>query len=161
LLDQDEKWIDDYEGRYSVNSRGRFFSYASGSRYEPKVVTKNGFKYVQVSDGERALDWKISDLVAKTFLRTKYYIFKNGNKLDARLENLILCEDALLPDEVWIEGYENMYSIKRDGTLFSYKRKTKEPLKQSSSLSKSKRVCLSNEGQQEQIYIDRLMSQYF
>jgi hypothetical protein len=157
----EERWIDAFEGKYAVSTAGEFISYASGQRYLPKTTVLNNVKYVRVFVEDEVKRWRVGDLVAQAFLGSLNYVYKDGDRTNTALANLMLRDDTLLADEVWIEGYEQEYSIRRSGEIMTFKRNVRAPLKLSSSTVASKRVTLVRGSGRETRYVDRMVGNYF
>ena len=160
-LPADQRWILGHEGRYAISDRGIPYSYRADGSCRKLIITQRGkhpYLTLFVDDEKRWL--RVSDLIAHSFLGVTPYVFLDNDSTNVCLENIAPIGSVMRPDEVSIEGFEE-YTIDSSAKIYSYKYHKRTKLKMCNSLSKSKRVCLTNSrGEQETFYAEELIKKY-
>lgn len=133
---EEEKWIEGYEGIYSISPDGKVYSYHSGERKEMKQRYNKHRNRLDI----RLVVENFSDtrdvhrLVAEYFIpnpnNSKVVEFKDGNTLNVHKDNLRWKEPDLLEHlpsgAKWISGFEGLYYSK-NGKVYNKKHKEMSP----------------------------------
>lgn len=159
-LETHEKWLQGYEGVYSITTQGEVFkTLPSGLKMRLKHYPDvRGYTVIELSDEWGVKDrWYVHRLVANTFLdNPNNFIvvsFKDGNKENVSLDNLEWKAEASceLPEgSRWVDGFEGRYYVNKDG-LFN---KDHDMLKGfETSNGKYTRYNLRKDGKYKPVYV--------
>ena len=159
-LSENENWICGLEGRYSINEEGTVRSHRRSEPAIMKTYQRNGYWCIGVFLEDETRYWKISDLMAETFLGTKHYIFIDGNRSNHALSNLRAAHDELAEGEQWIDGFEGRYSIDSSGNVHSFKGHRKHLIGNGRSKDGRRFICLNVCAGRRMIDVDKLVSKY-
>ena len=103
------KWIQGYEGLYSITKEGEIWSHITHKHLKTSLSGK-GYKATKLSFEGKSITVRIHRLVAQTYIpnpENKPQVNHiDGNKLNNHVSNL-----------EWVTGYENMYHAKNTGLL--------------------------------------------
>ena len=127
MLETNEKWLQGYEGVYSITRQGEVFkTLPSGLKMRLKHYHHtDGYPIIDLLDGWGVKDrYYLHKLVVDTFLENPHCYsrvsFKDGNKENVSLDNLqweaeVSCE--LPEDSKWIDGFEGRYYANKNGVF--------------------------------------------
>lgn len=94
-LEENEKWIPGYEGRYSVNVHGEVFSHYFGKIKRKPTIDRLGYETIALTKDNKRVCSSVHRTVASCFIENpnkfKEVNHKDGDKLNNKLENLEWC----------------------------------------------------------------------
>jgi hypothetical protein len=127
MRETNEKWLQGYEGVYSITTQGEVFkTLPSGLKTRLKhYYDKDGYCIIDLSDNWGVKDrYYVHKLVAITFLDNPFLFsrvsFKDGNKENILLDNLVWEAEAscqLPVGSKWVDGFEGRYYLNKEGVF--------------------------------------------
>lgn len=163
------KDIKGYEGLYQISNKGNIktFNYANLKKEKLLEIKREKGKIskVKLSKKNKIKFYRVDLLVAEHFIpnpNNKRNVFHISQLENDNVENLIWAnnEDFLSENEKWICGYEDMYSIDKNGNVRSYKNNKIKVLNKSLSRGYVL-VHLRNKGKIKTTSVHRLVAQAF
>lgn len=120
--------IPNTNGKYLIHPDGRVYSHLS-NKFLTHTIQKDGRRTVSMKYvGSKGTVVAVSRLLAETFLpnpnNLKHVILKDGDPRNLNLSNVEWSNSKPKHDGgKYIEGYEHLYKIYRDGRVYSIRRR--------------------------------------